>query len=106
MSESPARAWTLRRTIAPARLETAAGVLEVQVHGAVVEGSRRMGSGPERARFLLYRMRPTRVVVERADGRREEATVPDVCGQIEQRMLVMGGVVALLALLLERTLRS
>ena len=93
-------AWTLRRTIPPARVDTAVGAVDVHVRGGIMAGG-----GPPGPRFALYRMRPTEVVVQRPDGRRERARVPDAGSQALRRMALAAAVVALLSLIVERTLR-
>ena len=93
-------AWTLRRTIPPARVDTAVGAVDVYVRGGIVAGG-----GLPGPRFALYRMRPTEVVVQRPDGRRERARVPDAGSQALRRMALAAAVVALLSLIVERTLR-
>ncbi len=98
-------AWTLRRTIPPARVDTAVGAVDVHVRGGIVAGGIVVGGGPPGPRFALYRMRPTEVVVQRPDGRRERARVPDAGSQALRRMALAAAVVALLSLIVERTLR-
>ena len=50
-------------------------------------------------------MRPTEVVVHRPDGRRERARVPDTAARTLRQFLIAGAAVALLSLIVERTLR-
>ncbi|MDE2639242.1 MAG: hypothetical protein OXI03_01530 [Chloroflexota bacterium] len=101
MHASTAPGWSSRREIPPAQVETSAGVVDVHVRGGIVAGG-----APPGAQFVIYRMRPTEVVVHRPDGRRERARVPDTGARTLRRMLVAGAVVALLSFIVERTLRT
>ncbi len=101
MNAPAAPAWSSRREIPPARVETGVGAVEVHVRGGVVAGG-----APPGAQFALYRMRPTEVVVHRPDGRRDRARVPDTGAGTLRRLLLAGAAVALLSLIVERTLRT
>ena len=99
MNAPIAPGWTLRRTIPPARVDTPVGAVDVHVRGGIVTGG-----GDPGPRFALYRMRPAEVVVRRPDGRLEWARVPDAGGRALRRMALAGAIVALLSLIVERTL--
>ena len=101
MHAPTAPAWSSHREIPPARVETSAGAVDVHVRGGVVAGG-----APPGAQFVIYRMRPAEVVVHRPDGRRERAPVPDTAVRTLRRMLVAGAAVALLSVMVERTLRT
>lgn len=92
--------WQIRRHADPARVETSVGVVEVRARGLLIDVRAARGGV-----FRLARLHPTEVIVERPDGDRERAAVPDVVRTVERRLLLAGGLVALLAMLIERKVR-
>ena len=81
--------------IPPARIETSAGTVEVQVRGSLLRAPG----------IQVAWLRPVDVVVTRPDGRSDRAEVLDSGGRVVRWMLVGGAVVAALALLAERKLK-